>query len=277
VESCALPVLPSYHSSAPRRAQSIDEVLTDLIPMFLDDIEQKIPQLFAVVNKLPDVGRKTDDFLEFIRLIHSIKGSAPSFGFPFLGVICHKLEDYIANTVHFSPRSVSDIKFYLNKILEIAEQRIDPGEAAGFAIFKDLPSPIDFDHLAIDPKSLHALFIGPRDVQFRILEAELTACGIRTMVSASSFHGLELAVRTRPDFIMVANVVDVLGGMEIVSMLRAVKILQKTPIMFLKTEVGNEPPPSSGRQELPDKVRVVRKGRPFSEDFADALTSLNIL
>jgi len=261
----------------PARGASIDEVIDHLVPMFLEDTEHKLEYLEVLAERMPRLNRRSEEFLEFVRTIHTIKGGAPSFGFPFLGVICHKLEDYLAGTPHFSPKAVVDIKTYLARIGEIIERRTDPSENAGFELFKTLPSSIDFDQLAFEPKSLHSLFIGPRDVQFRILETELKACGIRSMISANSFHGVELAARTKPDFIMVANVVDILSGTEVVHMLRALKALQHTPIMFLRTEVPNDHQQDVVRRALPDDVQIVRKGRHFSEDFADALTTLRVL
>ncbi len=255
-----------------------DDIIAQLVPMFLDDTRSKVDTLHELVVELPRLDRKSDDFLEFARIVHSIKGSAGSFGFPSLGVICHKLEDYVGKTAHFSPKAVGDITAHLDAIESIISRGIDPSDAKSRLLFKQLPVPTEFGpEVAAPVFHLHALFIGPRDVQFRIVDAELRACGIQSTISPNSFHGVELAVRTHPDFIMVAYVVDLLDGIEIVRVIRAIKRLATTPVVFLKSEQPDERSRRAIRQALPEDVQIVRKGRHFSDDFANAMAALKIL
>lgn len=254
----------------------MDDIISQLSPMFLEDAREKLAFLFEAAAQLPDGDRRSENYLNFLRQLHSIKGAAASFGFPFLGVICHRLEDYLAKTPHASPRAVRDIVQHLTQCQAIVEAGRDPTESRGYALLKELPYPPDFDD-AIHQKALYALFIGPRDVQFRILEIELRECGIRSTIASQSFHGIELAVRTRPDFIMVTYIVDVLDGIEVLRMLRSVRSLARTPMMLLKSELSDEKARQAIRAAVPPGVEVVRKGRLFSDDFANALTALKIL
>ncbi len=256
---------------------AIDDIVAELIPMFLEDGCDKVDALHASLRALPQ-GNRSEPYLAFARDVHSLKGSAASFGFPFLAVICHKLEEYLAKTNHVTPRAIADIGVYLAEIATILDRGADPPDGEGYGLFKRLPGPFAIDDHVTAERQIHALFIGPRDVQFRLIEAELKACGIDSIASARSLPGIELAVRTRPDFIMVANVVDTLSGLEILGMLNAVKALARTPMMFLMTET----PSGRGgaeelRRSLPDRVRLVRKGPRFADDFADALIVCGIL
>src|SRR3954451_16554166 len=81
---------------------------------------------------------KPDSF-ELLRNVHSIKGSAASFGFPTIALISHHLEDYIIATGNFSETAVDGMLNPPHTMGAIVEPRRDPGNEEGRRILKSLP------------------------------------------------------------------------------------------------------------------------------------------
>ena len=120
--------------------QDIDsDLVAELLPFFIDDIVERlgsIEQMVVSFSKNLDV--KPDSF-ELLRNVHSIKGSAASFGFPTIALISHHLEDYIIATGNFSEAAVDGMLEHLHAIGAIVESRRDPGNEEGRRILKSLP------------------------------------------------------------------------------------------------------------------------------------------
>jgi chemotaxis protein histidine kinase CheA len=91
--------------------QDIDsDLVAELLPFFIDDVVERlgsVEQMLVSFSKSSDA--KPDSF-ELLRNVHSIKGSAASFGFPTIALISHHLEDYIIATGNFSDTAVDGMR-----------------------------------------------------------------------------------------------------------------------------------------------------------------------
>ena len=105
-----------------------------------------------------------------------------------------------------------------------------------------------------------------------IVERELAACGYRSSVTQTSFEAIELAVRTRPDFIIVAKTIDELSGVDLANALQAMPKTRNIPTAVLTSDAPNHP----SLQDLPCRTAIIRKGNSFGEDLAEALARFNI-
>ena len=105
-----------------------------------------------------------------------------------------------------------------------------------------------------------------------IVERELAACGYRSSVTHSSFEAIELAVRTRPDFIIVAKTIDDLDGVDVVNALQAMPKTRDIPTAVLTSDAPNHP----SLRDLPFRTAIIRKGGAFGDDLAEALARFNI-
>jgi HPt (histidine-containing phosphotransfer) domain-containing protein len=259
------------------RARSVEEIIASLVPKFIEDVRDTLCTLNDQVEALRKPETQAEAANDFMRQVHGIKGTAGTFGFSFIAVICHKLEDYMIRTPIFTRKETDDILVFLQAIESILQRGSDPADDEGFRIFRSLPSYIDLDKFVMDVKPVQSLFIGPRDVQFLIIERQLSNCGIRSTNASKSLQAIELAVRTRPDLVMVSNIIDSISGTEVANVLNSINATKAIPIMFIISEIDIRDDGRRLREVLPSRVRIVRKGVKFPDDFADALVALNIL
>jgi chemotaxis protein histidine kinase CheA len=256
--------------------QDIDsDLVAELLPFFIDDIVERlgsIEQMVVSFSKNLDV--KPDSF-ELLRNVHSIKGSAASFGFPTIALISHHLEDYIIATGNFSETAVDGMLEYIHAIGAIVEARRDPGNEEGRRILKSLPDFHPTRNIQRAQGQKTVLFIGPRNIQLRLMEPEIRAGGFRLVVLSSSFQGIESAIRTRPDLILIliSNIIDIMDGVDVARMIHAAEITQHIPLVVVASKLDAEPV----RNRLNEKIHVVRKGEDFAADFAYAIVRLGVV
>jgi CheY-like chemotaxis protein len=120
------------------------------------------------------------------------------------------------------------------------------------------------------------LFIGPRNIQLRLMEPEIRAGGFRLVVLSSSFQGIESAIRTRPDLILISNIIDILDGVDVARMIHAAEMTQHIPLVVVASKLDAEPV-RNRLNRLNEKILVVRKGEDFAADFAYAIVRLGVV
>jgi HPt (histidine-containing phosphotransfer) domain-containing protein len=207
----------------------LDDIAAELIPFFIDDVRQKLDRLEQIVEKFVVSFERGEDYFELLRIVHGIKGMAGSFNFPTVGIIAHRLEDYLGQTPRFTRQTADHIYQYSGAMLRIIDAGRDPGD------------------------------------------------GSHAIVRGSSFQGIEIAARTRPDLILVCNVVDILSGIEIARMLRTMQVTRNIPLLFIKSEIADPQARARLLATLPAGVEVVRKGRHLSDDLANALVNTKVI
>ena len=259
------------------RVRSVEEVIASLVPNFIEDVRDTLCELNEVLELLRRTDTQAEAVNDLLRRIHGIKGTAGTFGFSFIAVICHKLEDYIIRTPFFTRKETDEILIFFQAIENTLQHGSDPGDEDGFRIFRSLPCYVDLEKFAVPAKLVQALFIGPRDVQYLIIDKQLSNCGIRSTNVQKSLQGIEMVVRTKPDFVMVSNIIDNISGVEVANVLNSLLITRGIPIMLVISEIDMRDAAERLKASLPKGVRIVRKGAGFPDDFADALVALNIL
>jgi HPt (histidine-containing phosphotransfer) domain-containing protein/CheY-like chemotaxis protein len=252
------------------------DLVAELLPFFIDDVVERLSNL---ENMVVEYGKSRDtkpDSFELLRNVHSIKGAAASFGFPTIALIAHHLEDYIVAAGAFTETAVNGMLEHMRAIGTIVDLRRDPGTEEGRRILKALPDFLAPHQLPRSATQCTVLFIGPRNIQLRLMEAEIRAGGFRLVALSSSFQGIESAIRARPDFILVSNIIDILDGVDVARMIRACEMTRQIPVAIVASKLDAEPVCARLRRQG-DRFMVVRKGEDFASDFAKALVALRVV
>ncbi|HYD31820.1 MAG TPA: Hpt domain-containing protein [Azospirillaceae bacterium] len=253
-----------------------EEFLSEFTALFLEDSRQKVELLESLVIDLEHIGKCGERYFDFMRTVHSLKGTAPTFGFPTVGMIAHRLEDYMNNISALTGQSTHDVYVYIDAIGRILDDGHNPESGVEALILRALPSAVNFGNFSLEHKPIKALFIGPKNVQFTIVEHELKSCGFSVTNSQNSFQAVEMALRMRPDLIMVCNVIDILNGIEVAHIIRSINATRNIPMVFVTSDVAEDPGQSALKSKLPKEVEIVRKSH-FPDDFADAIIQLEIM
>ncbi|MFH1804023.1 MAG: hypothetical protein ABID63_03950 [Pseudomonadota bacterium] len=208
------------------------------------------------------------------REVFNLRYKGKSVNAPLINLTSHRLADYATACRDLNEDAINDIQAFVDKILGILDGEITGDSTDSAEFVRELPSKRspDIDPNWLKKANVEALLVIPQKSMAGIVERELAACGYRSSVTKSSFEALELAVRTRPDFILVAKTIDELDGVDLANALQAMPKTRNIPIAVLTADAPNHP----SLHDLPLRTAIIRKGGSFGDDLAEALARFNI-
>lgn len=246
-----------------------EQILAQLSQEFLTDAGERI----GVIEKaLGDGNRNPETVMTIRRETHNIKGTGASFGFPIVGLIAHRLEDYVSGLDVLEERHVSDIAVFLDRLLDIVEAGREPDDKAAEALVRSLPAHPGVDFELADAVETEVLLVSPSKTISLATMQTLRACGYRVTTARTALEAIEIAVRSRPDLIITSAVMAGVSGNDLVRALEAITATRGLPVAVLTSL-------SKGHQELsqmPPEVPVIRLGNSFDEDLAEVITGFGL-
>lgn len=250
-----------------------DDLVAQFAQEYQDSLQDQLRSIEGLVQSFCRQGHlDKEDMQTLHREVHSIKGTAPTFGQAFLGTIAHRFEDYLRDLIANKEPPPAGIWAYVDALMRQAERGKEPGSEQVSAILRDLPPPPSILPFLQHRKPIEALLVARADVQARMIVAELGGCGIRTTLMANEVQAIETALRLKPELILVSCVLERLSGLELLSVFDCLRATRSTPKIFLVS-----PPYSSEPDKQPRKgVPIVRKGLDFPDDFATAVTAIGL-
>src|SRR5690606_29461108 len=136
--------------------------------------------------------------------------------------IMHRLEDYIAVIQkEVSERVLDDIQRYCEIARDMLEQ--DAASVDIAELVRKLPSKrhdFNAEDVAI-PNPVEVLLVMREKAGTLMFGRELESCGMRVSTAQRSFEALEIAVMTKPDYVIISGVLDELSGIDIAMALNA--------------------------------------------------------
>ncbi|MBT4769741.1 MAG: hypothetical protein HOO00_04355, partial [Rhodospirillaceae bacterium] len=233
----------------------------------LDSLEKSLDGVFSQSNL------EGEPLTDFHREIHSLKGLGGTFGFPFMTMVAHRLEDYLADITSLDKDQAKDVHLYIDEIRHIAEAGKDPSEKKCAEILRKLPARVSIDAgTYAKPTDVEVLLVTSTKILGRVVEKELQMLGFRTFNAATSIDALATALRMRPDMVIASATMDGVNGVDICRALHAMEMTREIPFIVLTSfDKGH-----SVLKNLPDEAAIVRSGDEFAEDFAVALEKLNL-
>lgn len=227
----------------------------------LDDIEIKLDRLDC------GQGSAEEELLSIQRHIHNIKGQGATFGFPLTGRVAHMLEDYLKNANGIGLESITDIRVYLELMVDL----ISTGE---FIVNDDpqsllnaLPTGQVVTFSTQKTHDINVLLVMPTGLQRKMVANELLSCGFRVMRAYNSVEALSVAVDITPDIVFVNYDMTPFNGRELSNVFAAVDNLRDIHFVLLTSyEMGDE-----HLKDLPDNVSVVEKRMNFTESIGELL------
>lgn len=216
-----------------------------------------------------------DDMAKLRRNVQLLGAQAHTADFGIVSLLAHRLDDYLERINTLAPPHGDDVRMFLDKL----EQALDGSltvttNKASAELVRELPSKTKFDHEFgdLEKKNIEILVIVPDKATGHIVEREMAECGYRVSFAKTSYKGFELAIRTRPDMILCAGVLDDLSGVDLANAFASMPTVYGIPFALLTSHDWGHPslkglPPSSG---------LVRKGKYFGDDVAECFKRFNI-
>lgn len=229
-----------------------DQMLSD----FRDEAQDIINSIDVILQNARSKG-EPGHLTAIQREVFNLRYKGKSVAAPLINLTSHRLADYVTSCKELNAASIEDIQAFVDKIENLLEgdMTADGRDTAEFV--RELPSKRapDIDPNWLAKANVEALLVIPQRSMATILERELAACGYRSSVSQTSFEAIELAVRTRPDFIIVAKTIDELTGIDLANALQAMPKTRGIPTAVLTSDAPNHP----SLQDLPCRTAIIRQ------------------
>ena len=233
--------------------------------------------LLSQADALLDAGRNdgengNEDRDSIYRIAHSLKGLAASFGYSLTSVVAHRAEDYLADVKVLGEKHIGDIQKFVDTLGDLVDGTVKEKNVNVSEYVRALPSrPTDFGD--VTAQDIEVLVVMPNDAVSRHVMRELQACGYRVTREGNSFKAIEIASMTKPDLVIVTGVLDMLSGIDVTSVFRAMPTTKDIPVALI---TGNSRDDVIAHG-LPDTVPVIRKGADFGDDLTDVPPEVGIL
>lgn len=221
--------------------EKIRSILARLSAEFREDCREKMDECDTVLLRLANrTDNWREDMIPLQRLVHSIKGSAGTFGFPAVTLIAHKLEDYL-EALDSPAGHTRDIQVFLDIIRDIVAKGTNPPEEEYPALLRSLPRVRSGFAPVAHAREVHVLLAMPKDVQRRIVQKELASCGFDVTCADSGVAAIGLVLSTHPDAVFASLVLPDMSGADLARALAAIGATRQCPFGLLTTKAPNDP------------------------------------
>lgn len=240
---------------------------------FVEEARDIVSELDVVIGQLASGSQEGKDrFKKLMRDLGNLQGAGRYSGFPLLAVSIHRLYDYLGGLEEPTEEQCQDVQTFadvLNGILngEISHDTMDLSE-----FVRSLPVRRPFDVEDIDHLDVEIMVVEPQRATAHIIERELQNCGYRVVNVHNALDAMTLAVTTRPDMVIASATLDTLSGIDLACAFSAMPATRQMPFSLLTSFDKDD----HRLQDLPERVKVIRKGGSFGEDLSDTLAHFGI-
>lgn len=242
---------------------------------FIDGCIEKLDFIDVAIDDFIKHGdRSGETFLDVQREIHSIKGSAGTYGFSSISIIAHRLEDYVESTGQLSGDAWLDVQKFIDAIRDIIETRVELDANRTKAVLDRLPTSALPTLETKQGRRVTVLLVMPTGVQRKLVGARLTSIGFDVSFIGSPLRAIEVAFSVKPHAILSSQELSGFSGSELAAVFKAIKTMSKIPFIIL----------TSRKQKLLSQfgdagagdIYLIDKNEGFLQDLCDLLLSLDL-
>lgn len=249
------------------RISDAESVLARYKQEFLVDCLENLDDADEAINGMVVGGEGFSVHLDnFLRQIHSIKGTAGTFGFPSISAVAHRVEDFIEALKNTSAH-ISEIQIFVDRMREIAESGSNPDADDCTRLLAALPR-ANMRIATVRPsREINVLLVMHRNVQRKIIGQELSSCGFGISFVATGVDAISSVLESSPDIIISSVVLEDMTGMDLARALDGIEAIDDGHFILLSSSpVSNEE-----LVKLPDHVAIVDKGTGYAESLTEHL------
>jgi len=217
-----------------------DEFAQQLEVEFRDSAFDLLAQAEAILEDGRSEGVLGNKELDSVyRIAHSLKGLAASCGYSLTSVVAHRAEDYLADVKELSRKHIGDIQKFVDTLGDLVDGTVKERNVNVSEFMRALPSrPTDFDE--VSAQDIEVLVVMPDDAVSRHVMRELQACGYCVTREGNSFKAIGIAPMTKPDLVIVTDVLDMLSGIDVTSAFRAMPTTKNIPVALIIADSRND-------------------------------------
>jgi chemotaxis protein histidine kinase CheA len=253
---------------------SLEDTLAGLRNDFIVQAETKTADLEEKIGTflMSDSSDTEELILTLMREVHNLKGGGGTFGFPILSVIAHRLEDFITDADGSVERDFfENVLLFIDKIRDSLEFTNSTSDEEIDQFLRSLPVASSASDSAPALQSdLETLIISPSKTTSAISRRFLEKNGVRVVGTRSPTEGLILAIRSRPDLVIVSMVMEELSGVDVARALNNMTPTENTPVVLI-TSLPDDHPDFS---VLPATVTVSRQDNQFYATLSELIKKI---
>jgi len=250
-----------------------DALQQQLKTEFLESAADQLDQVQTAIDGIVDGSRTPDAALtEIRRNAHAIKGTAGNFGFPLVATIAHRLEDFLDGEDTLDAPLARKVEVFTDGMREILDTGREPGAKEGEELLRGLPVKQQAaEDLEITVLDVEVLLGTPSRTSARMVRDVLQNCGYRVVRAETGIDCFTLAMRSRPDAMILALTLEEVSGGELARAFDAMPSMTGVPTAILTSFEPGHPQLA----QLPPTVTVVRtKKTHFDDDMGAFLARL---
>ncbi len=191
------------------------QLLAGLQADFIGELDERIDRLEALTLALDRSGHAQADFDALFRAVHSLKGTAGSFGFTILSALCHAYEDYLQADGTKDDRFLDHCLSYID-LLRLASDRIHLKQTD----FSDIEAGIRQLRERHFAKPYTALLVETSKLNARLCREALADLPIQIVQLDDGLQALGRLLSEPFDLLITSQEVKSLNGLALIAALR---------------------------------------------------------
>lgn len=254
-----------------KATQSHTEALLQQLKLnFLEDLPDRYNRIEDGILQLRDKPDSLDNYDDLYRNVHSLKGTAGTFGAHAITRICHQLEDLLRK-VH-SEKQCFDVSY-----TDLCLQYIDLIKQTHAGLTAKIPADANSPNTELESAlerlrqkslqdNLSCLTVLGTKLMNNIFQDTLQELPVYITIADNGFDALNRLLHEKFDFIAIGNELKLLNGMAVIAALRASDCVNHAiPILMVTTKTQLKSP----TQVVPDYV--VPKDQQISKNLIKAV------
>lgn len=242
-----------------------DDIFKELTERFIDSSIERLDGLDDIINNIyQNHGNRGEYYSKFIQEVHSLKGSAGTFGFHTVSTISHRLEDYMESSRRLKKEQWLEVQKFVDIIRDIFENGIEPDEKTQQKLVSNLPSSSAAKQKGEKTKTL--ILVMPSGVLRKHLGVELAAKSFDVSFASDPISALNLALKLKPHAVISSQEFAYLSGMELAKIFTVLEATNKIKFILMTASKKLE-------QESKDmeNLKIVYKDKNAANHIADYL------
>lgn len=206
-------------NDSPAFSPDVQAMLRRLRASYVSELGDKLDQLEGDLLALEDAARFAEGFELTYHRVHSLKGSAGTYGIPIISKICHQLEEYL-NAGAATPDKVS------RQLLEQCLAHVDLMRQArelvtrGAEHFQDIEQQLDSLRVSLLGDRYSVMMVETSKVNVKLCCEIMRGFPLHVTVLDNGVHALERLLHERYHILITGHDVKVLNGLALVAAVR---------------------------------------------------------
>ena len=247
-----------------------EKIVERLKVEFIDGAKDRLDEIDSAIDTIyRGEGDRGELFVDLQRQVHSLKGSAGSYGLGFASIVAHRLEDYLESSKRLEDDQWLDVQKFVDQIRGVIESGEDPESEEQDRVLSTLPRSANASSQTPSSGEKTALIIMPPGVQRKAVSGRLSDHGIGVSFSDDPLNSIGITVSLKPDVILSNQEFSVINGTELANMLAAVAITRKIPFGLMTSH--------DAPSEASDEIGIIKKDNAFLDNVSAYLTKVGLV